>query len=282
MRPALLLLLVALPAGAVERAPLPPELIALDSDAGQRLLLESKANRDFFPLMINYQAQQSGSYCAVASTVMVLNALPIAAPPAPDFQPYHAYTQNNVFNDDARRLGVARGGLTLEMLAALLRTQPTEVEVHYASETTLDAFRRLAVHNLETTGDYVIINYLRSAVGQEPLGLLESKLAGHVSPLGAYHAGSDRFLILDVNRWKYPPVWVEAKLLYAAMNTVDVDSGKTRGFVLVRAAANAQPPASIVTPHNRLLLMAGLIVAIAFLLGIGATLLASRLRSRPR
>ena len=50
------------------------------------------------------------------------------------------------------------------------------------------------------------------------------------------HADTDRFLVLDVSRYKYPPVWVEADDLYAAMNTPDSDNqNRTRGFVLVAA-----------------------------------------------
>jgi hypothetical protein len=44
----------------------------------------------------------------------------------------------------------------------------------------------------------VIVNYLRKAIGQEK--------GGHISPLAAYDAETDRFLILDVSRYKYPPV----------------------------------------------------------------------------
>jgi hypothetical protein len=57
---------------------------------------------------------------------------------------------------------------------------------------------------------------------------------GHISPLAAYDADSDRFLILDVSRYKYPPVWVETSALFAAMNTIDKDNdSKSRGFVIV-------------------------------------------------
>ena len=53
--------------------------------------------------------------------------------------------------------------------------------------------------------------------------------------MGAYDVETDRFLILDVSRYKYPPVWVTASELYGAMNTTDADNqNKTRGFVLVR------------------------------------------------
>ena len=45
---------------------------------------------------------------------------------------------------------------------------------------------------------------------------------------------TDRFLILDVARYKYPPVWVTASDLFDAMNTPDADNeNKTRGYVLI-------------------------------------------------
>jgi hypothetical protein len=74
----------------------------------------------------------------------------------------------------------------------------------------------------------VIVNYLRKAMGEET--------GGHISPLAAYDGKADRFLILDVARYKYPPVWVKTADMFAAMNTPDaVNDNKTRGFVLVTA-----------------------------------------------
>ena len=59
----------------------------------------------------------------------------------------------------------------------------------------------------------VLVDDLRAAIGQEK--------GGHISPVAAYDADTDRFLILDVSRYKYPPIWVEAADLFAAMNTTD-------------------------------------------------------------
>ena len=73
---------------------------------------------------------------------------------------------------------------------------------------------------------FVLVNYLRSAIGQEK--------GGHISPLAAYDADTDRFLILDVCRYKYPPVWVEAAALFEAMNTPDADNDdRSRGYMIV-------------------------------------------------
>jgi glutathione gamma-glutamylcysteinyltransferase len=56
---------------------------------------------------------------------------------------------------------------------------------------------------------------------------------GHFSPLAAYHAGSDRVLVLDVARFKYPPYWVGAKELHAAMALKDESTGRPRGWIVL-------------------------------------------------
>jgi len=122
---------------------------------------------------------------------------------------------------------LAQQGMTLDELGALLGIHPIEVEVHHAADATLDAFRASARDYLGRERNFVVVNYLRKAIGQES--------GGHISPLAAYDAETDRFLILDVSRYKYPPVWVGAADLFKAMNTIDKDNqNKTRGYVLIR------------------------------------------------
>ena len=209
--------------------PLPQNLINLNSAEGEKLLLESQALQDYFPLSIQFVTQKNQAYCGVASSVMVLNSLSIPAPKAPEYGTYHLFTQDNFFNAQTQKVVgaeiVARRGMTLEQLGRLLESYPVKAEIHHAGDVTLDEFRTLAVKNLEQRGNFVLVNYLRKAIAQET--------GGHISPLAAYNKQSDRFLILDVSRYKYPPVWVKATELWQAMATVDSDSGKTRGFVLV-------------------------------------------------
>ena len=119
-------------------------------------------------------------------------------------------------------------GMTLDQLGAFIATQPVTAEVHHAADASLDTFRATARDYLSKPGHFVMVNYLRKAIGQEK--------GGHISPLAAYDEKSDRFLILDVARYKYPPVWVTAGDLFAAMNTVDSDNqNRTRGYVLIAA-----------------------------------------------
>ena len=118
-------------------------------------------------------------------------------------------------------------GMTLDQLGGLLALHSLQVEVRHAGDSTLEEFRASAGKYLAQKDHFVIVNYLRMAIGQER--------GGHISPLAGYDAKTDRFLILDVARYKYPPVWVSAFELFDAMNTPDADNkNKTRGFVLIR------------------------------------------------
>ena len=210
--------------------PLPRNLIAFNSAEGERLLLESKAREDYWNLSTQFVTQNNQAYCGVASMVMVLNALRVPAPIAFAYRPYRTFTQENFFDNDQTKKVIApqvvsRQGMTLEQLSQLLGSYPVDAKVYHSTDSSLEEFRQLVVKNLQQPGNYVLVNYLRRSIGQET--------GGHISPLAAYNQQSDRFLILDVSRYKYPPVWVKAASLWQAMNTEDSVSKKTRGFVLV-------------------------------------------------
>jgi hypothetical protein len=210
--------------------PLSPNLIGFNSDEGEKLLIDSKSREDFFPLSTQFITQNNQAYCGVASIVMVLNSLGIPAPEAPQYKPYRVFTQENFFSNEKTKEVitadvVSRKGMTLDQIGGLLASYGVKVNVYHAADTSLEKFRSLAADNLKQPGNFILINYLRKEIGQEK--------GGHISPLAAYNEQTDRFLILDVSRYKYPPVWVRAVDLWKAMSTTDSDSGKTRGFVFV-------------------------------------------------
>jgi Phytochelatin synthase len=209
---------------------LPQNLINFNSPQGEQLLIKSQSRQDYWPLSMQFITQRNQAYCGVASMVMVLNALAIPAPESPEFSPFRVFTQENFFNQEKTRQVLApeivsRQGMTLAQLGQLLASYSVNVKVYHASDISLSEFRRLTADNLKQPGNFVLVNYLRRVIGQER--------GGHISPIAAYNEETDRFLILDVSRYKYPPVWVKAEELWQAMATVDSVSGKTRGFVLV-------------------------------------------------
>lgn len=97
-------------------------------------------------------------------------------------------------------------------------------DLHFASDVRLDGFRTRVVPLLFDRETFVAVNFHRPKLGQEG--------TGHISPLAAWHEASDRFLVLDVSRHRYPPAWVAAADLFSAMNTVA--GTHTRGFVTAR------------------------------------------------
>lgn len=155
--------------------PISENLIRIDSTQGEELLLDSQARKDYLPLSINFVTQDNLAYCGVASMVMVLNALEIPAPEAPEFGQYNTFTQDNFFNLQAQQVIkpelVARQGMTLEEMGKPLESHPLEAEIYHGGDVTLDQFRTLVVDNLRELGNFVLVNYLRKTIGQKTGGI---------------------------------------------------------------------------------------------------------------
>jgi hypothetical protein len=208
------------------RLKLDPSLISLHSKEGDDetgLLSTCKVRRSYDSLKDVFIEQKTPTYCGVASACMVLNAVGATTPDTNE--------QTKLFTREVRRIispeQVGKSGMTLQQLGSVLGCYPVKVKVVHASETDLPTFRKSAIEALKTPDSYIIANYLRKAIKQET--------GGHHSPVAAYHEGEDRFLIMDVAQWKYPPVWVKAEQLWKAMTAVDSVSGKSRGYVIIRA-----------------------------------------------
>ena len=254
-------------AARAQHVPLPDTVIALESPEGMRLFDESQAKVDYFTLSEHWVTQDTQGFCGVASAVMVLNALQVAAPASKQWDPYRSFNQQNIFNDAANRLHPAetvnKGGMTIDQLADLLQCHPAVATPVHAKASSVEAFRAEAAKNLATPGDFIIVNWDRGKVGMDTMG--------HLSPLGAYDAKADKMLVMDVARYKYGPHWVDTKMLFDAMNTDDLSSQSSRGWVTATAAKTTPGPVGAKARNMfRLLLM---IIAAAFVLGtaIGAT-----------
>ena len=220
-----------------ETLPLPNSLVDLGSEQGEHFLLESGLDA-YVPISTTFVTQKTQAYCGVASMVMVLNALQAPAPTSPEYTPYSTFTQDNILDDRTEQIlpreVLDHQGMTLDQLGGLLQLHPVSAVVHHAADAGLEAFRAEARDALAGRDRFVIVNFLRKAIGEER--------GGHISPLAAYDAKADRFLILDVARYKYPPVWVRTADLFDAMNTTDADNaGKTRGYVIASRSPATQP-----------------------------------------
>jgi hypothetical protein len=161
----------------------------------------------------------------------------MTAPPDPQIYPYDMYTQDNIFTDEVlhhrRPLEIEKGGNTLEQLATVLRALHVDVDIHFGSDLDAAETRRIITEALKADDRRVIVDFDRK--------VLHQKGSGHFSPLAAYHEGEDRFLLLDVARYKLPPCWVKAEVLHEAITGIDSSSGKSRGFLIVKRPTSAGP-----------------------------------------
>lgn len=208
------------------RLPMPEHLVPLPTEAGVELLTTATANGDYLRLSPHFEPQESETLCGPATMAIFLNALGVPAPPVEGRVPA-GFDQHLVFNDRTERVRprrmVRRKGLGLPVLGDFLVAHGVRTEVGFASESSVERFRHAAVAVIEDPDRFLAVNYFRPALGQEGLG--------HTSPLAAYHAGTDRFLVLDVSRRRYVPAWVRTPDLFGAMNTT---AGKrSRGYLVV-------------------------------------------------
>ena len=230
-------------------------LVEWSSGESVERLSRSSHKADFFPLSNHFISQDNSIFCGPVSSAIVLNALRLGKREGlpkdrssiaedemawlwQDADPFYGkYTPNNVLTRRTKtRLevlgkpilidGEAKRdyGLQLRQLAQVLRSHDLEVVTRVVDPgADASAIRREIAANLAAGEDFVLVNYARKALGQ-PGG-------GHISPLGAYDASSDSFLVMDVNPNRAPWVWVGADALIAAMRTFD--TVENRGYLLV-------------------------------------------------
>jgi Phytochelatin synthase len=206
--------------------------ISLESELGQKMLEQSQAKRNFIALISNFTTQINATYCSIATTAMVFNAGGVPRPGSSEIPNGHYFDQVNLIEEAKKHEfdvdKILKSGMTLDNYKQFLSFFPVQATVTHAADTTLDAFRKLAIATLQTRDEFLVVNYNRPDFGQAG--------GGHYSPVAAYDAVTDRFLILDVARARYPPTWVPASRLFTAMQAVDSDSGLSRGFAVIKTS----------------------------------------------
>eukprot|EP01031_Cornospumella_fuschlensis_P026345 gene26345-31824_t len=206
---------------------LPDSCISFLSSEGKRLFAEALQEgylEAYFPLAAHFTTQANTGFCGLASLTVALNALRI--------DPHRAYSGvwryfDEVMLDCCDPLEkVTKEGIGLKKVACLALCNGATVEVHYGTTTSLSKFRADLLACLRAEGTIMVVSYSREVLGQVGVG--------HFSPMAGYHNSTDRVLILDVARFKYPPHWVKVEDLYAAMCTTDTETGDSRGYLLIR------------------------------------------------
>lgn len=197
---------------------------------------------DFWALAPYYVGQQDDVSCSLASLTMLVNAARRALPLRSD-QPL--VTQPSLRARVASPTwehGLAPGGpgVTLDQLGTLagqslqaFGVTATRVEVTHVAQATpaaLERFRALLRANEAAAHDWLLLDFsAESYVGTGSYG--------HIAPVAAYDAETQRVLVLDPDREWYEPYWLPDEIALQGMATIDPDSGQPRGFVYVSVTA---------------------------------------------
>ncbi len=212
------------------RRPLPKNAISFSGPEGKTLFAEALAAGDlegYFPLAEQFHTQAEPTFCGLGSLVVALNAL--AIDPGRLWKGPWRWFGEELLDCCVPLERVRSKGLDLDELACLARCNGAEVTLARAGASDLESFRH-ALKRAARAEAVFVASYDRSVLGQTG--------SGHFSPIGGYHRARDLALILDVARFKYPPHWVSAELLFEAMRSIDPDSGKSRGWLVLRPRAH--------------------------------------------
>ena len=205
------------------------QLFYITDPDGQKLFDEAEIRAPYFKLATYLESEQILTFCGPATIAAVLNSLDVKRPVPQRLYPWGLFTQDTIFTPENQAVKpypmVEHEGLVLEQLTAFFNNLGVKAELHHADTIDEARLRQTIKDTLAAPNKRLVINYTRKAIGQNG--------DGHISPIGAYDADTDRVLVLDVAKYKYPPVWMTVADLYKAINTIDSGSNKTRGIVVV-------------------------------------------------
>jgi NAD(P)H-dependent flavin oxidoreductase YrpB (nitropropane dioxygenase family) len=243
--------------GSIACAAMQPQiaLVPFTSDEGLARLARAEGKIDFPALANQFEPQSNIAFCGPTTAAIVLNT---ARGKSQDLPRDHSrlypedlqhlpngfdltvprFTQDSVISKGhktrAQVLGepvtlngkqIRDGGYQLRQLDELLTANGLATRLVVVDDQKPEAeIRADFVENLERAGDYVIVNYRRSEVGQQG--------GPHISPLGAYDADSDSVLVMDVNPASAGWVWMPIVTLIKGMRTFDTI--ENRGYILVQ------------------------------------------------
>lgn len=204
--------------------------VYLNTTEGTQRLVNADLNKPYFLVAPYVDTQENMGFCGPASIAAILNSLPeVPRPPATQYKPYAYFTQDSLFNSVTNQVKpydvVAHNGLTLAEATKFIDAHGVAQHLYYGTDLSLDQLRTLIKTTLLDQHSRVIADFDRRVLGQEG--------SGHYSPVVAYDSTSDSILIADVAKFKYPPFWVSLPVFLASMQTIDPDSGKSRGLIVV-------------------------------------------------
>jgi hypothetical protein len=212
------------------RVGLAADPVYLNTPEGIQRLNQTNLSQPYFQVAPYVDTQENMGFCGPASIAAVLNSLTnLPRPTSGLYAPYRYFTQGGLFNEETSQIksyeAVARGGLTLSEASRFLEQFKVSNQIYYGADLSIESLRLLLLRALSDPNTRIIADFDRRVFNQSG--------NGHYSPLVAYDPATDSVLILDVAKFKYPPFWVTVTDLLSSIQTIDPDSQKSRGIILV-------------------------------------------------
>ncbi|KAF9579911.1 hypothetical protein BGW38_003639 [Lunasporangiospora selenospora] len=211
------------------RRELPPHLDAFTSEPGKRLfreMIQAGTGECFFKLCTSFNTQSDPAFCGVSSLSMVLNALEID--PRRQWRGVWRWYSDEQLDCCASIDVMRQKGITFNQFACLARCH-AKVVVKRADRHTLQEFRKDIQRVASSDDCQMVLSFSRAALGQTG--------SGHFSPVGGYHAGQDKVLVLDTARFKYPPFFATVTELWESLQPKDPETGICRGYFMITLTA---------------------------------------------
>lgn len=223
-------LVTALLSFAITSVGLAAQPVYLNTPEGIQRLNQSDPREPYYQVAPYVDTQENMGFCGPASIAAVLNSFSdLSRPTASRYAPYRYFTQGGLFNAETSQIksyeAVARSGLTLSEASRFLEQLKVSSQIYYGADLSTESLRLLLLRALSDRHARVIADFDRHVFNQSG--------SGHYSPLVAYDPASDSVLILDVAKFKYSPFWVTVTNLLDSIKTIDPDSQKSRGIILV-------------------------------------------------
>ena len=238
---------------------------SFNNPSSLKKLNRSQFKNDFYQLINFYQPQINPLYCAIASSVMIINALNYGeinsqinsqfanqtdnqiTKPNGDIIEYKILTQQNFLNEATDAIknrdiinfkkpvlrikenkqwqDIYDPGLTLSQLSTILE------EVYNLNITKIHISNNDQINELRKRLMKVLQDQESFIVANFDGKILNKNSNGHISPIVAYNQESDEVLILDSALHKNKWFWTSLENLIKAMKTKDGDD--YRGYLII-------------------------------------------------
>ncbi|KAJ2557715.1 hypothetical protein EV175_001173 [Coemansia sp. RSA 1933] len=224
------------------RRTLPSGLVSFTSAEGRKLFkasLNAGYAEGYFNLAGNFTVQSEPAYCGPSSLAMVLNALEVD--PGRTWKGVWRWYSDELLESCRTESELKSSGITFDQFLCLSSSH-AQVIAKRGAAATREEFLRDIKYVTQRDDVFMVLSFSRAALGQTG--------DGHFSPIGAYHPETNKALVLDSARYKYPSWFGDVDKLYDSLQPVDMETNLPRGYFLISRKDTQLDPGILFTDSH--------------------------------